>query len=356
MVACRPPSPLSQLQSVEPVGIRPVLYLVSVGIEDYGSTALRQAGAGADAQRITESVASLASPYFELRTHLVAGSSATRERVLAALDSVSRVADDDDLVMLYYRGLGGPRFLVLADTSAMPAPPRTPGELPPASFEARLLRPDVLAQWLLALPTRQILMVLEAPEASSYFHAMRERLAAPPDARRAVKDLVAFATPGTPGALTFASGASGVLTAALLDAIDEERAAGGVALFSTLLPRVTYRLDAPIVVHEAGADLVLGADAATAATADALRDPATWPACSSSCPTFLLERIEGGTTLVGRATGLEPEAKLFVNGRRARRDATRFEVELPPAALRAELSLRVLRQDLTRFEVNARLP
>lgn len=335
---------------------RPTLHAVSIGIEDYGSAALRQGGADVDALRVLGALGGLARPFYTMRAYGLSGASATRAAVMAVLDSVQRVAEPDDFVALYFRGLGGPRFLVLADSMPMPSAPTAPGEQAPASFEARLLRADALASWLLAVQSRQILLVLEAPEASSYFHAIRERLAAPPSAVRAVKDLAALATPGAPSALMFSSGETGVLTAALLESLDEERDARGLALFSTLLPRVVYRLDAPIVVHEAGADLVLGATPALRPVGDALRDSTRWESCTRDCPTLALDRVENNYTLVGRAEGLEPNAKLFVNGRRARRQGSRFEVELPPAALRGELSLRVLRNDFPHFEERLRLP
>lgn len=356
MMGCRPSSPLSHLNGPALDDTRPKLHLISVGIAQYGSPVLRQAGADEDAVRVAVALSQIAMPFYSVHAHTLVGASATRAALMAALDSVQRSAGPKDLVTLYFRGLGGPRFLVLADTLPMPAAPRSAVELPPASFEARILRYDVLANWIMSLPTRQILLVLEAPEASSFFHSVRERLAAPPTALRALKDLAAFATPGAPTALMFASGESGVLTAAFVESLEEEREARGVALFSTLMPRVVYRLDAPIMVHEAGADLVLGADTAAESSADALRDTSRWAACEQDCPTLTLEGVENDYTLVGRALGLAPGAKLFVNGRRARLDGPRFEVELPPAALRAELSLRVLGADFRRFEELQRLP
>jgi hypothetical protein len=355
-LACWPSSPLSQLQAPEPDGARPTLHLISVGVAEYGTPALRQAGADEDARRVARAMTELAAPFYTMRTHTLVGPAATRAALVATLDSVHRMAGPRDLVALYFRGLGGPRFLVLADTAQMPAAPRNPGELPPASFEARILRHDVLSAWLLDLPARQILLVLESPEGSSFFHNLREPLAAPPAALRATKDLAAFATPGAPTARTFAEGESGVLTAAFVASLEEERAARGVALSSTLAARVVDRLDSPIVVHEAGADLVLGTDSAAHSAADALRDTTRWSGCERDCPTLTLDGVENVYTLVGRARGLEAGAKLFVNGRRARLEGDRFEVELPPAALRAELSLRVLGADYRRFEERQRLP
>jgi hypothetical protein len=335
---------------------RPTLHLVTIGIEHYGSSALRQSGAEADTRRVAESLAGVATPFYRLIVHRLAGGAATRSAVMATLDSVREKAAESDLVMLYYRGLGGPRFLVLADSQAMPGSPSAPGAAPPAAFEARLLRPEALADWLLSLRTRQLFLVLEAPEAASYFHTMRERLAAPEGATRATKDLVALATPGVPTALDFASGPSGVLTAAVTESLDEEREARGLSLVSRLLPRVLYKLDAPIVVHEAGAELVLGAAHDAAAAADALRDDTPWAACSVECPTIRIERVDGCCTLVGDASSLARSAQLFVNGRLARRDGMRFAVELPPAALRTELTLRVLHADHRRYEFTQRLP
>ncbi len=356
MTGCRPSSPLSHLSGPTLNDTRPKLHVITIGIAQYGSPALRQAGAEEDAVRVAVAMSQLAMPFYSVQAHTLVGASATRAALMAALDSVQRSAGPNDLVALYFRGLGGPRFLVLADTLPMPPAPRSAGERPPASFEARILRHEVMANWMITLPARQMFVVLEAPEASSFFHNVRERLAAPPAALRATKDLAAFATPGAPTALMFASGESGVLTAAFVESLEEERAARGLALFSTLVPRVVYRLDAPIMVHEAGADLVLGADAAAESAAGALRDTARWAGCERDCPTLTLEGVENNYTLVGRALGLAPGAKLFVNGRRARLDGPRFAVELPPAALRAELSLRVLGADFTRFEERARLP
>lgn len=336
--------------------MRPTMHLVSIGVEHYGSAALRQSGAEADTRRIAESLAAVATPFYRLVVHRLAGEAATRAAVMATLDSVREQADASDLVMLYYRGLGAPRFLVLADSLAMPGAPNVAGALPPAAFEARLLRPEALADWLLGLRTRQLLLVLEAPEAASYFHTMRERLAAPDGATRATKDLVALATPGMPTALGFASGPSGVLTAAITESLEEERESRGLSLVSRLLPRVLYKLDAPIVVHEAGAELVLGADGDALAAADALRDDAPWAACSGECPSIRLERVDGCCTLVGDASSLARSAQLFVNDRLARRDGSRFAVELPPAALRQEVVMRVLRADFSRYELKQRLP
>lgn len=335
---------------------RPTMYIVSVGIEDYASAALQQAGADDDAERVLRAFSEVARPFYAVDARRLSGASATRAVLEATFDSVSALAKEDDVVLLYFRGLGGPRFLVMADTAPMPAAPSAPGQAPPPSFEARLLRSDALADWMLGLRARQILLVLEAPEAASYFHAVRERLALPAGASRAVKDLVALATPGFPGALSFAAGPSGVLTSALTESLDEEREARGLSLVSRLLPRVLYKLDAPILVHEAGAEIVLGADAAARAAATALRDSAAWSACASDCAPIQPERVSGCCTLVGTTATLDASAKLFVNGRLARRDGARFAVELPPAALVAELRFRVLHADYSRWETKQRLP
>ncbi len=335
---------------------RPTLYIVSVGIDDYASPALRQDGADADAERVLRAFSEVASPFYAVVARRLSGASATRAALMQTFDSLRASAGADDVVLLYFRGLGGPRFLVMADSAPMPAAPSGPGQAPPASFEARLLRSDALADWMLSLRARQILLVLEAPEAASYFHAVRERLAAPAGASRAVKDLVALATPGFPAALSFAAGPSGVLTAALTESLQEERKARGLSLVSRLLPRVLYKLDAPVLVHEAGAEIVLGADAAARPAAAALRDDAPWSACERDCPLIELERVDGCCTLVGTTATLEASAKLFVNGRLARRDGRRFAVELPPAAFTAELQLRVLQADFTRWETKRRLP
>lgn len=328
---------------------RPTMHVLSVGIEDYANPALRQTGAAHSAHAIADSLRAVAGNLFNVRVRVLAGAMATRAAVLAAMDSVRSEALPSDILVFYYRGLSSARFLVLADSLPLPPPPSTPGAQPPASFEARLLRATVLGDWLTVVPAQQQLLLIESPEGAGFFHAARERLAAPEGALRATRDLLAFATPGTP---------SGALTVALLESAGEEHRESSVSLGSTLAQRVRDKLDAPIVVHEAGADLVLGSAPTDRAreTASALRDATPWPACVSDCARLELIAVENTYTLVGRAQRLPTDAWVFVNGRRARRDGERFEVELPPAALTQPVRVRVVRRDGTRAESTLGLP
>jgi hypothetical protein len=328
---------------------RATMHVLSVGIEDYANPALRQTGAAQGARAVADSLRALAGELFDVRVRVLTGSIATRGAVLAAMDSVRNEALPHDILVFYYRGLSSARFLVLADSLPLPSAPSTPGAQPPASFEARLLRATVLGDWLTAVPAQQQLLVIESPEGAGFFHAARERLAAPEGALRATRDLTALATPGSP---------TGVLTAVLLESLGEEHREADVSLGSTLTQRVRDRLDAPIVVHEAGADLVLGAAPTAGAreTALALRDVTPWSTCVRECPRVELLMVENTYTLVGRVTRLPADAWVFVNGRRARRDGERFEVELPPAALTQPVRVRTVRRDGARAESTLRLP
>ncbi len=328
---------------------RPTMHVLSVGIEDYANPALAQTNAVRDARAFADSMRALGDGLFNVQVRVLTGAAATRRAVKAAMDSVRTASSPDDVLVFYYRGLSSSRFLVLADTVPLPPPPSAPGAQPPAYFEARLLRASVLGEWLTVVSAQHQLLVLESPDGAGFFHAARELLAAPEGALRATRDLMVLATPGAP---------SGVLTAALLESLGEERRHATVALGSTLAQRVIDKLDAPIVVHQAGADVVLGAarTAAAVATAQALRDFTPWSACATACPIIELLVVENGHTLVGRTRRLAADALVFVNGRRARREGERLEVELPPAAIKRPVQVRVLNANGTRYESTLGLP
>jgi hypothetical protein len=338
---------------------RPRLHVLSIGIEDYRDPDLRQRGAAADAQAVHDSLVALSDGLYIVRGQVLVGPAATAPAVRAALRAVAAAVRPGDVVVLYYRGLASPRFLVLADSTALPAP-AAPGAAPPPAFEARLLRADSLAHWLATLPTRQQLVILDAPNGAAFFQTMQPQLRAAPGAREALRDLTAIALPGLPIAAPDARGAPHtVLGLALLQALGAERREAPIRLASALATRVLESLQDPVMIYESGADLVLGASAhpLARANAQALRDPRPWtPTCAApSAPLRLLE-VRNTITLVGSAAGLPTGARLFVNGRRARFAGEAFEVELPPAAAAAPVRIRVLLPDGCRFEVERALP
>lgn len=338
----------------------PRLHILTVGIDDYLDPALVQAGAEADAVAFADSLRALARGAFEVVETRLLGAEATRDALAAALAAVAATADSADVFAFYFRGLGGPRFLVLADSLPMPPPPRAPGAVPPASFERRIVRSDALGGWLMALRPRAQLLVLDAPDAANFFHEMRPVLAGPPGGAVPARDLTAMAMHGPPIEVAGADGrVHGVLTESLLHALGVERDSALVGLASSVALRVLGRLDHPVMVHQAGGDVVLGAreGAAGRGAAMAMRSAVPWAGtCGDDCPRIALLRVENTYTLVGRAEGLPDGALLFVNGRRARLTADRFEVELPPAAMRAEMRVRTLAPNGSRFEALVRLP
>lgn len=338
---------------------RATLHVLSIGISDYGDATVAQPGAEAATRALQDSLAAVAGAYYDLRPRRLLGPEATRERVMAALDSVAAEIRPGDVFALTYRGLAAPRFLVLADSLPLPPPPASPGAAPPAAFERRLLRADALGRWLAALPTRQVLLVLDAPAGASYFEGLREQLAAPAGARTATRDLTAFATPGLPVQVAGGEMPLTALGLALLQALGDERRDAPIRLASALATRVLERLDYPVMVHQAGADIVLGSsDSPLAiANASALGDSLPWVStCAARCPTIVPVGVQQVITLYGRAERLPLGARVWVNGRRARIAGESFEVELPPAALREPLRIRALLPDGSRFETSARLP
>jgi hypothetical protein len=343
-----------------PLAPTPRLHLLTVGIEGYLDRALRQQGAEADAMAFADSVRAIARGAFEVVETRLVGPQASRAAVADAFATIAAAADSTDVFVFYYRGLGGPRFLVLADSLPLPPPPSAPGALAPESFERRLVRADALAGWLTALKPRAQFLVLDAPDAASFFHDLRPLLAGPPGSGAPSRDLTAFAMHGPPIEVEGRDGkVHGVLSESVLHALGAERDSALVVLASSVAMRVLARLDHPVMVHQAGADVVLGArDAAEGrAGAVAMRTMAPWgAACAGPCPRITLLRVENTYTLVGRAEGLPAGAMLFVNGRRTRLTEERFEVEVAPAALRAPLRVRVLLPDGGRFETVARLP
>jgi hypothetical protein len=335
------------------------MHLLSIGIADYGDPAVDQPGAEASAQALLDSLIAVAGTFYDVRSRLVVGPQATRARVTAALDSIAAAVRAGDVVAIAFRGLAAPRFLVLADSLPLPPPPTSPGAAPPATFERRLLRADALGRWLAALGTRQVLLVLDAPTGASYFEGLREVLAAPPGAREATRDLTAFASPGLPVSVAGGDAPLTALGLALLQALGDERRDAPIRLASALATRVLERLDYPVMVHQAGADLVLGSAASPLAMANAaaLRDSATWISdCAPRCPTLEPLGVQQVITLYGRAERLPLGARVWVNGRRARIAGETFEVELPPAALRDTVRIRALLPDGSRYETVGRLP
>lgn len=339
---------------------RPAMHVLSVGIEDYRDPQLLQRGAEADARAVVDSIAAISAPMYDLRSTMLLGAAATRDAVVAALDSLRARARPQDIVVLYYRGIGSSRFLVLADSLPLPPPPSAPGQAPPVSFERRLLRPDVLGRWMAALPTRQQLVVLDTPDGPGFFQELREYFAAPAGSLRAPRDLMVLAAPGVPVLVEDAAGQPhSALGAGFLAALGAERREALIRLSSAIAARVLQGLNDPVMVYESGSDLVLGAasQALAQANAAAIRDSMPWSAeCAASCPTIAVTGIQQVVTLVGTVTGLPEGARMFVNGRRVRFDASRFEVELPPAAMRLPLRIRVLLPDGTRYETTRTLP
>lgn len=342
-----------------PAAVGPALHVLSVGVEDYRNPELRQRGAEDDARAFVDSLTRLAEPMYGVRARLLVGAAATREAVVAALDAIQREVRPQDVVAVYIRGLGSPRFLVLADSLPLPPPPRTPGELPPPTFERRLLRADVLGPWMAALRTRQLLLVLDTPDGAQFFQPLREFVAAAPGAREATRDLIVFAAPGPPVPVVDPAGAPhSALGAGLLSALGAERAAP-IRLASAVANRLLESLDDPVMVHQAGRDLVLGAapQAVAQQNAAALRDTVPWTStCSAACPTLTVTGVQQVVTVFGTASALPVGARVFVNGRRARLADERWEVELPPAATREPVRIRVLLPDGTRYETIARGP
>lgn len=346
-------------RTTAPAAARSTLHLLSVGISAYGDAAVDQPGAEAFAQALHDSLMVIAGAYHEVRARRLPGPAATREAVMAALDSIATEIQPGDVFILGYRGLAAPRFLVLADSQPLPPPPASPGAAPPASFEGRLLRADVLGPWLAALRTRRIVLVFDAPTGASYFENLREHLAAPPGARVATRDLTAFASPGLPVQVAGGDAPLTALGLALLQALGDEHRDAPIRLASALATRVLERLDYPVMVHQAGADIVLGSSAAPMALANAaaLDDSLPWTStCGAQCPLIEPVGVQQVITLYGRAERLPLGARLWVNGRRARIAGESFEVELPPAALREPLRIRALLPDGSRFESVRRLP
>lgn len=345
-----------------PLGLaaqRPTMHVLSVGIEDYRDRELRQRGAEADARAVVDSLTALVGPMYAIQVTTLLGDAATRDAFVAALDAVKSRVRAEDIVVLYYRGLGSARFLVMADSVPLPPPPSAPGQAPSASLERRLLRPDVLGRWMAALPTRQQLIVLDSPDGPGFFQQLREHIATPAGSLRAPRDLMVLAAPGVPVSVTDAAGrAHSALGAGFLAALGTERRDAPIRLSSAVALRVLQSLDDPVMVYEAGSDLVLGASAQSLAQANAaaLRDSTPWSAeCGAICPTIAVTGIQQVVTLVGSITGAPEGVRMFVNGRRVRFDASRFEVELPPAAMRAPMRIRVLLPDGTRYETTRTL-
>lgn len=340
-------------------GQRPALHVLSIGIEAYGDPQLRQPGAEEDARAVVDSLAALAAPMYEFHAKTLLGAMATRSAVIDALDSLRARLRPQDIVVLYYRGLGGSRFLVLADSLPLPAPDHS-GQVPPPSVERRLLRPELLGSWMGTLPTREQLIVLDSPDGAGYFQRLREQVAAPPAALRANLDLMVLAAPGLPVPVTDAVGAPHTaLGAGFLAALGSERREAAIRLASALAARLLESVNNPVMVYQSGADLVLGAAPQRLAqdNAAALRDSTPWTSsCGTTCPTIVVTGVQQVVTVVGTVSGLPEGARMFVNGRRVRFESSRFEVELPPAATRAVLRIRVLLPDGMRYETTGRLP
>lgn len=338
---------------------RHTLHVLSIGIAVYGDASVDQPGAEASALALRDSLAAVAGAFYDVRTRTLLGPVATRGRVMAALDSLAAEIRPGDLFVFAYRGLAAPRFLVLADTLPLPPPPASAGAAPPPTFEQRLLRADALGRWLAALDTRQLLLVLDAPMGASFFDGLRSQLAAPPGARVATRDLTAFASPGLPVQVAGGEAPLTALGLALLQSLGEERRDAPIRLASALATRVLERLDYPVMIHQAGADLVLGASPSPRALANAaaLGDSLPWTSdCAARCPVIVPVGVQQVITLYGRAERLPLGARLWVNGRRARIAGETFEVELPPAALREVLRIRALLPDGSRFEASVPPP
>ena len=335
------------------------LFILGVAVASYGDAALDQHGALETARAVHDSLIAVAGGFYATHGRLILGAGATQPALRAALDSIAAEIRPGDMFAFYFRGLAAPRFLVLADSHPLPPPPASPSETPPPQFERRLLRSEAFADWLAALPTRAQLLVLDAPAGASYFESLRVALAPPAGARVATRDLTAFATPGGPGMVAGAAHPATALGLALLQSLSEERRDAPIRLASALANRVLERLDYPVMVHQAGADLVLGASASPLALANAtaLTDTMPWTSdCASRCPEVVPVGVQQSITLYGRAARLPVGARLWVNGRRARLAGEDFEVELPPAALREPLRIRALLPDGTRYEATGRLP
>lgn len=335
------------------------LHYVGIAVESYGNPAVEQAGGIATAQALRDSLFQVAGPFYTTRARLLLGAAATRARVLATLDSVAREIAPGDLLVLYYRGLASPRFLVLADSAPLPPPPRSAGEAAPVELERRALRSELLGAWLAALPARAQLIVLDAPAGAEFFNGLRPQLVAAPGALRATRDLTAFASPGMPTLRRGEAGVQTLLAGALLQALGDERRDAPVRLASAISNRLLELLDEPVMVHEAGADLVLGTSgsALAMANASALSDSLPWQSsCGTQCPRFTVQGLRQSITVFGGHERLPLGGRMFVNGRRARLTDDSFEVELPPAAARATLQLRVLLPDGTRYETTGRVP
>lgn len=343
-----------------PERTRPTLHVLTIGVEHYLDPSLRQEGAEGDAAAFADSLrATAVGAYTVAETRLI-GAAATREAVAAAMARIIARATPVDAFALYYRGLGSPRFLVLADSAPLPPPPGVAGASPPESFERRLLRHDQLARWLMELRTRSRVLVLDAPDAAAMFQELRPLLAATPGSTTAPSDLIVFALHGPPIETLGADGrVHGVLTEAVLHALGAARDTSAVVLASSVALTVLARLDHPVLVHQAGGDIVVGAreDADGRSRARALMSAEPWAnECGAACPRVDVTAVENTYTLVGRAQALPAGSLLFVNGRRVRLEGTHFEVELAPAALRADLRVRALLPDGARFETVLRLP
>lgn len=335
------------------------LFILGVAVASYDDAALEQHGALETARAVHDSLAAVAGAFYDCRSRLLLGAAATQPALQAALDSIAAEIRPGDVFAFYFRGLAAPRFLVLADSLPLPPPPSSPAEAPPPTFARRLLRSDALAAWLAALPTRSVLLVLDAPGGASYFESLRAALAPSVGARVATRDLTAFATPGVPVMVAGAAHPATALGLALLQSLGEERRDAPIRLASALANRVLERLDYPVMVHQAGADLVLGASDSPLAVANAaaLADTLPWvSSCAPRCPEIVTVGVQQSITLYGRAARLPLGARLWVNGRRARLAGEDFEVELPPAALREPLRIRALLPDGTRYETTGRLP
>jgi hypothetical protein len=313
---------------------RPVLHLVSVAIAQYAAPAAPQPGALESARALRDSLRTVAGDVYELRVHALAGSAATGPAVRALLDTIARTVRASDQLVLYFRGAGSDDALHLADGGTLP--------------------PNVLGGWLAKLRTRTQFVVIDAADGAAYVHAMREKLRAPREAVRAARDLTALAAPGAPVLVNDLRGRTQTaLGAELLRALGDERRESRVVLASSVATRVLERMDTPVMVYQSGRDLVLGARREAAAREDALaiRDTTPWrTTCGAACPMISVAAVEQRITLVGRAPDLSPDALVFVNGRRVRWMGSRFEVELPPGALRLPLRVRALLPDGSRLE------
>ncbi len=329
--------------------------MLSIGIEDYHDAELRQHGALANAQAVLDSLIAVNDGFYLERSRLLLGPAATAPALRAAMQATAAGMRPGDLFVLYFRGLSSPRFLVLADTARLPAAPSAAGASAPPELEARVLRADSLGRWLAALPTRQQLVIIDAPQGAAFFQGVQARLTTPAGARRASRDILAIASPSWPVPAVDAQGSPHTaLGLGLLRALSAERRQAPIRLGSALATRLLESLDDPVMIYEAGADLVLGASRQplARANANALRDSLPWTSnCGGPLPVLPLQDVRNTITLVGSAAGLPAGARLFVNGRRARFLGEQFEVELPPGALQDSLRLRVLLPDGCRAEL-----